>query len=76
ILKHQDILRSVQEQSKQEEAAFAAQREKEGIAQEQRRAAEDQEAYESKLRIQEERAQNDYYYNTHYNTYYGVRRSW
>lgn len=73
ILKHQDVLKSVQAQSKAEEETLAAQREKEGIDQEKRRAEEDQKAYESKLRMEEERARNDDYYRTYY---YDVRRSW
>ncbi|MBE0616431.1 MAG: transporter substrate-binding domain-containing protein, partial [Proteobacteria bacterium] len=67
ILKHQDVLESVREQSKAEEEALVSQREQEGIEKEKRQAEADQKAYESKLRIQEERAQNnDYYYRSYH----------
>ncbi len=70
ILKHQDVLKSVQAESKEEADALAAQREAEGIADEQRRKEADAAAYQNDLRIKAERIRdrdnNNYYYGGGY----------
>jgi polar amino acid transport system substrate-binding protein len=66
IREHQGVLRQVAEQSKKDQAARVTQREQEGIAKERRQSEADQRAYESLLRVQEERARNNDYYNYHY----------
>jgi len=72
ILKHQDVLLSVEDQSKAEQQAFEAQREAEGIADEKRRQEEDKLNYQNNLNMKAENARardnNTYYYN--------VNRTW
>jgi len=70
ILKHQNVLKSVQEQSKKDADAYVAQREKEGLAKEARQMEQDQQLYQMRLQVEQSRAENDEYYNVN------VNRSW
>jgi len=64
ILKHQNVLKSVQAESKKEQEAYVSQPRRRG-SRRSRGYRADQKRQESRLRVEEERANNnnEYYYN-------------
>jgi len=73
IAKNQEILNSVQAESKKEEEARVSQREQEGLAKEKRQQQADWDRYQKHLEVQAEQAENnnEYYYGN-----INVHRSW